>query len=96
MLKEGPPKEDNKYLQTNSNYNLSCSYPVMLILIPTRELEEQIFKETRKVCYKRGIIVSRCYGSVKLDNQIRELKQGSDIVISNWINTKKIFIFKIN
>ena len=81
MLKEGPPKEDNKYLQTNSNYNLSCSYPVMLILVPTRELAEQIFKEARKVCYKTGIIVSRCYGGVKLDNQIRELKQGSDIVI---------------
>ena len=81
MLKEGPPKDDNKYLKTNSNYNLSCSYPVMLILVPTRELAEQIFKEARKVCYKTGIIVSRCYGGVKLDNQIRELKQGSDIVI---------------
>ena len=53
----------------------------MLILVPTRELAEQIFKEARKVCYKTGIIVSRCYGGVKLDNQIRELKQGSDIVI---------------
>ena len=81
MLKEGPPKDDNKYLKTNSNYNLSCSYPVMLILVPTRELAEQIFKEARKVCYKTGIIVTRCYGGVKLDNQIRELKQGSDIVI---------------
>ena len=81
MLKEGPPKDDNKYLKTNSNYNLSCSYPVMLILVPTRELAEQIFKEARKVCYKTGIIVSRCYGGVKLDNQIRELKQGCDIVI---------------
>ena len=81
MLKEGPPKDDNKYLKTNSNYNLSCSYPVMLILVPTRELAEQIFKEARKVCHKTGIIVSRCYGGVKLDNQIRELKQGCDIVI---------------
>ena len=81
MLKEGPPKEDNIYLKTNSNYNLSCSYPIMLILVPTRELAEQIFKEARKVCFKTGIIVSRCYGGVKLDNQIRDLKQGCDIII---------------
>ena len=73
MLKEGCPKEKMQY-----NY---CSYPVCLILVPTRELAEQIYKEARKVIHKTGIIVTKVYGGVPCDSQIRELKQGSDIVI---------------
>jgi superfamily II DNA/RNA helicase len=73
MLKEGCPKEKMQY-----NY---CSYPVCLIIVPTRELAEQIYKEARKVIHKTGIIVTKVYGGVPCDSQIRELKQGSDIVI---------------
>ena len=81
MIEKGTPKNDKDYLKTKSKYTLSCSYPVLLILDPTRELAEQIFIEARKICHRTGIDVTKCNGGVPLDNQIWELKQGSDIVI---------------
>ena len=81
LLKNGPPKEDEKYLNPNSKYTNSCSYPVCLVLVPTRELAEQIYIEARKLLYKTGIIVCKCYGGVPNDTQIRELRQGVDIII---------------
>ena len=81
LLKEGPPKEDDEFLKPNSKYTNSCSYPVCLIIVPTRELAEQIYIEARKLLYKTGIVVCKCYGGVPNDTQIRELRQGVDIVI---------------
>ena len=81
LLKEGPPKEDKEYLKPNSKYSNSCSYPVCLVLVPTRELAEQIFIESRKLLYKTGIVVIKCYGGVPLDTQIKDLRLGADIVI---------------
>ena len=81
LLKDGPPKEDEEYLKPNSKYTNSCSYPVCLVLVPTRELAEQIYIEARKLSYKTGIVVCKCYGGVPTDTQIRELRQGVDIVI---------------
>lgn len=72
MLNEGCPKE---------KINGYGSYPVCLILVPTRELAEQIYKEARKVLHKTGIVVTKVYGGVPNDSQKRELKEGSDIVI---------------
>ena len=81
LLKEGPPKEGEEFLKPNSKYTNSCSYPVCLVIVPTRELAEQIYVEARKLLYKTGIIVCKCYGGVPNDTQIRELRQGVDIVI---------------
>ena len=81
LLKEGPPQEDEEFLKPNSKYTNSCSYPVCLVIVPTRELAEQIYVEARKLLYKTGIIVCKCYGGVPNDTQIRELRQGVDIVI---------------
>ena len=81
LLKDGPPKEDDEYLKPNSKYTNTCSYPVCLVIVPTRELAEQIYVEARKLLYKTGIIVCKCYGGVPNDTQMRELRQGVDIVI---------------
>ena len=81
LLKEGPPKEDELFLNPNSKYTNSSSYPVCLVIVPTRELAEQIYVEARKLLYKTGIVVCKCYGGVPNDTQMRELKQGVDIVI---------------
>ena len=81
LLNEGPPLEDQEYLKPNSKYSNSCSYPVCLILVPTRELAEQIYIESRKLLYKTGIVACKCYGGVPIDSQIRDLRQGVDIVI---------------
>jgi superfamily II DNA/RNA helicase len=81
LLKDGPPEEDEKFLNPNSKYTNTCSYPVFLVLVPTRELAEQIYVEARKLLYKTGIVVCKCYGGVPTDSQMRELRQGVDIVI---------------
>ena len=81
LLKDGPPEEDEKFLNPNSKYTNTCSYPVCLVLVPTRELAEQIYIEARKLLYKTGIVVCKCYGGVPTDSQMRELRQGVDIVI---------------
>ena len=95
LLKDGPPKEDEQYLKTNSKYTNSCSYPVCLVLVPTRELAEQIYIEARKLLYKTGIVVCKCYGGVPNDTQMRELRQGVDIVIGTPGRIKEFIDKKI-
>ena len=81
LLKDGPPLKDKEYIKQNSKYSNSCSYPVCLVLVPTRELAEQIYIESRKLLYKTGIVSTKCYGGVPFDAQMRELRAGVDIVI---------------
>ena len=94
LLNEGPPKEDEKYLKKNN----SISYPICLVLVPTRELAEQIYIESRKLLYKTGIVVCKCYGGVPTDTQSRELRMGVDIVIgtpgriNEFIDKKILFL----
>lgn len=62
--------------------NKSISYPVCLILAPTRELAEQIYTEARKICFKTNIIVGKVYGGVPSGPQINNLNNGVDILIA--------------
>jgi ATP-dependent RNA helicase DDX3X len=74
MLKNGPPED--KALRPG------ISAPICLILVPTRELAEQIFIEARKLCYRSGIIVAKVYGGVGYDPQKIALEQGCDIIVA--------------
>jgi ATP-dependent RNA helicase DDX3X len=58
------------------------SFPVALVLAPTRELAEQIYTEARKICHKTNLIVSRIYGGVPFPPQLRDIRNGVDIVIA--------------
>jgi superfamily II DNA/RNA helicase len=73
MMSEGPP-EEYKY------ESVGC--PVTLVLIPTRELAEQIYKEARKLTYQTGINPVKIYGGVNQDSQARELRYGCDVLIA--------------
>jgi len=73
MILEGPP---------NNSFRQGTSAPVTLILLPTRELAEQVYKEARKVISNSGIIVVKIYGGVPHDTQIKELKAGCDILVT--------------
>jgi superfamily II DNA/RNA helicase len=53
-----------------------------LILVPTRELVDQIYKVAKLLAYNTGIKIARLYGGVSHDTQSRDLKSGVDIVIS--------------
>ncbi len=87
MLNEGPPIVDLE------NYP---SAPVALILIPTRELAEQIYKEARKLLHQTGVQITKIYGGVPHDTQIRELREGTDILVAtpgrliDFLNSKLI------
>ncbi|NLN96930.1 MAG: DEAD/DEAH box helicase [Eubacteriaceae bacterium] len=56
--------------------------PQILVLLPTRELALQVAEEFRKLLkYTHGYKVSAVYGGASIDNQIRELKGGAQIVV---------------
>ncbi len=62
----------NNYGYNHSNHNQgSSAKPIALVLIPTRELADQIFKEARKIVHKTGIQVVKVYGAVGKEHQLR-------------------------
>ena len=60
----------------------SIRSPQILILAPTRELDIQIATELRKFSkYKEGVKIVPIYGGESIENQIRLLKRGCNIVV---------------
>ena len=56
--------------------------PQILILSPTRELDIQIATEMRKFSkYKEGVKIVPIYGGESIENQIKLLKRGCNIVV---------------
>ena len=67
-------------INNGGNNNYEC--PQALILAPTRELAVQIHKEATKFCYGTGIATTAIYGGVNMQNQIKELDRGADIIVA--------------
>ncbi len=60
----------------------SIRQPQILILAPTRELDLQIATELRKFSkYKEGVKIVPIYGGESIENQIKQLKRGCNIVV---------------
>ncbi|KAA8516958.1 hypothetical protein F0562_017224 [Nyssa sinensis] len=57
-------------------------YPLALILSPTRELSCQIHEEARKFSYQTGVKVVVAYGGAPINQQLRELERGVDILVA--------------
>ncbi|XWS28225.1 hypothetical protein CRYUN_Cryun25bG0047900 [Craigia yunnanensis] len=57
-------------------------YPLALILSPTRELSVQIHEEARKFSYQTGVKVVVAYGGAPINQQLRELERGVDILVA--------------
>ena len=58
------------------------SLPKALIMCPTRELAMQVANEGRKFAQNlKGINIVSVYGGEAIDKQIRELKNGKDIIV---------------
>lgn len=49
------------------------SYPVALVLAPTRELASQIYDEARRFCYRTGIAPVVIYGGADVRSQVGSL-----------------------
>ncbi|GAA0147284.1 RNA helicase [Lithospermum erythrorhizon] len=58
------------------------AYPLALILSPTRELSCQIHEEARKFAYQTGVRVVVAYGGAPINQQLRELERGVDILVA--------------
>ncbi|KAM2183556.1 hypothetical protein ACFX1Q_028785 [Malus domestica] len=57
-------------------------HPLALILSPTRELSIQIHEEARKFSYQTGVRVVVAYGGAPINQQLRELERGVDILVA--------------
>ncbi|KAL0346314.1 UNVERIFIED_CONTAM: DEAD-box ATP-dependent RNA helicase 52 [Sesamum radiatum] len=57
-------------------------FPLGLILSPTRELSMQIHEEARKFSYQTGVRVVVAYGGAPINQQLRELERGVDILVA--------------
>lgn len=57
-------------------------YPLALILSPTRELSMQIHEEARKFSYQTGVRVVVAYGGAPINQQLRDLERGVDILVA--------------
>lgn len=94
MLTKGPPLLEGTSRKT--------AYPISLILVPTRELADQVYKESKKMCYQTGINTVRVYGGVPYDSQISSLSLGCDILVStpgrliDYLKTSTISLKAIN
>ena len=55
--------------------------PLVLIVVPTRELATQIFDEARRLCYRSMLRPCVVYGGAPVRDQRDELQKGCDILI---------------
>jgi ATP-dependent RNA helicase DDX3X len=55
--------------------------PLVVVVVPTRELAVQIFNEARKLCYRSMLRPCVVYGGVPVREQASLLTRGCDILI---------------
>ena len=67
-------------IKSSNNFGY-VSYPLILVILPTRELAIQTYEESLKVLYKTFINAVVVYGGEKSFNQMNELYKGCDILI---------------
>ena len=58
------------------------TYPLALVIAPTRELAIQIHEESRKFSYQTGVRSVVVYGGAPAAQQFREMERGCDILIA--------------
>lgn len=56
--------------------------PLVVIVVPTRELAIQIFDEARRLCYRSKLRPSVAYGGLPYSVCLEELGKGCDILIA--------------
>ncbi|MDR3108420.1 MAG: DEAD/DEAH box helicase [Planctomycetaceae bacterium] len=55
--------------------------PVVLVLVPTRELAVQVRDEAVKLSFGRNVRVTACYGGKPLAKQLLRMREGVDVVV---------------
>ncbi|KAI0143774.1 P-loop containing nucleoside triphosphate hydrolase protein [Xylariaceae sp. FL1272] len=57
--------------------------PLVVVVVPTRELAIQIFNEARKFCYRTMLRPATAYGGAPMGEQISNLQRGCDVLIAS-------------
>lgn len=56
--------------------------PLVLVVVPTRELATQVFDQARRLCYRTMLRPCVAYGGGPIANQRFELQKGCDVLIA--------------
>ena len=65
----------------DAKINAVRAEPLVLIIVPTRELAVQIFDDARRLCYRSMLRPCVVYGGGPAGEQMMELQRGCDILI---------------
>lgn len=74
--------------------------PLVVIVVPTRELGIQIFNEARKFCYRTMLRPGIVYGGVPIREQVALLSRGCDVLVGtpgrliDFINRPNVLTLK--
>lgn len=75
-----------KPLQSGAQYNPARhsvkAEPLVVIVVPTRELAVQIFDEARRMCYRSMLRPCVLYGGLSMQICREELGKGCDVLIA--------------
>lgn len=67
----------------NPRVNKVVAEPLVVIVVPTRELAIQIFDEARRLCYRSMLRPCVSYGGLPYTITIEDLGKGCDILIAS-------------
>ncbi|KAL7753687.1 DEAD-box ATP-dependent RNA helicase [Sorochytrium milnesiophthora] len=81
-FKSGPAPRPQQGGSGASSYGRKKSYPVALIMSPTRELTIQIFDEAKRFAYRSWVRPVVAYGGANMSEQLRELSKGCDLLVA--------------
>ncbi|KAL9013290.1 MAG: hypothetical protein Q9173_002001 [Seirophora scorigena] len=56
--------------------------PLILVVVPTRELATQVFDEARRLCYRSMLRPCVAYGGAPSGEQANQLRKGCDVLIA--------------
>lgn len=65
----------------NNNGQPVRAEPLVVIVVPTRELAQQIFNEARRLCYRSMLRPVCSYGGIPIGVNLQELGKGCDLLI---------------
>lgn len=55
--------------------------PLVVVVVPTRELAQQIYDEARRLCYRSMLRPVCAYGGIPMGINLQELGKGCDLLI---------------
>ena len=76
------PRPDTTAAGYNARLHKVKAEPLVVIVVPTRELAIQIFDEARRMCYRSMLRPCVAYGGLPMGLTFDELGAGCDILIA--------------